>query len=124
MEVKLYGIFKNGYLVDKGTRVYICDKYHVGMNSFYEYLKPWRRLNGKYTLERINGDEEIEMIEEEKKGDTDQERFDYLFSMLKIYGNTVAYSFDPSPFKKKLMENGIFCDMRNKGDHYYIEVVA
>ena len=113
MEVKLYGIFRNGYLVDKGTRVYICDKYHVGLNSFYEYLKPWRRLNGKYTLERINGDEEIEMIEEEIDENMKEEHFNHLFLMLKWNGNTTAYSFDPRPFKKKLMENGIFCDMRN-----------
>ena len=123
MELNIYGIFKNGYLVDKGTREYICDKYRVGRKSFYEYMKPWRRLKGMYTVSRINGDEEIEMVED-KPIDNEEEQFDYLFSMLRIYGNTTAYSFDPRPFKKKLMENGIFCEMRNRGDHYYIEVMA
>lgn len=122
-EKEKYGLYDGEYLVFKGTRHEICNEYKIGLKGFYEYLKQTRRLKGKYIVRHINGDEPIQKKPEPVTKSIEEEQFEYLYSMLRIYGNTCSV-FDPRPFKKKLMKNGIFCDMRNVGDHYYIEVTA
>ena len=123
-EERIYGVFDEGYLIFKGTRYEICNEFKIVPKGFYEYLRNARRLKGKYKVSHINGDEPIEKKPTPIMKSMEEERFEYLYSMLRIYGNTTAYNFDPRPFKKKLMEKGIFCEMRNRGDHYYIEVMA
>lgn len=121
---KIYGLYENGYLVYKGTRFNICENYGIKPNSFYEYLKGHRRLNGVYVVDRICGDEPIvrqPKIKQKREKDKRMQRFEYLFTMLKWYGNTRS-SFDPHPFLDDLKAKGIEAIVYDKGDHYYLEV--
>lgn len=123
-DLQMYGLFDGEYLVFKGTRYEICDKCHVKLKSFYEYLKLSRRMNGKYWVYRINGDEPIQQRPEPIFKSMEEEHFDYLYSMLRIYGNTCSV-FNPEPYMKKLKNKGIMAEFRDSPfGGYYIEVVA
>ena len=123
-EKEKYGLYDGEYLVFKGTRHEICNEFKIGLKGFYEYLKQTRRLKGKYIVRHINGDEPIQKKPEPIIKTTDEERFEYLFSMLKMYGNTCSV-FDPVPYFEKLKDKGIIAESRKCSfGGYYIEVTV
>lgn len=123
-EERIYGVFDEGYLIFKGTRYEICNEFKIVPKGFYEYLRHERRLKGKYKVSHINGDEPIEKKPTPVIRTIEEEHFDYLYSMLRIYGNTCSV-FDPTPFMDKLKMMGINAESRKSSiGGYYIEVMA
>lgn len=121
---KIYGVFDSSYLVFKGTRYEICSEYRIAPKGFYEYLRSTRRLKGKYRVGYINGDEPIQKKPEPIFKSVEEERLEYLFSHLKMYGNTHS-EFDPKPFMKTLKKKGITAEFRDSPfGGYYIEVTS
>ena len=121
---RIYGVYDSNYLVFKGTRYEICNEYKIAPKGFYEYLRNTRRLKGKYKVSHINGDEPIQKKPEPVYKNIEEERFDYLFSHLKMYGNTHS-GFDPQPFMKPLKKKGITAEFRTSPfGGYYIEVTT
>ena len=123
-EVNIYGVYDGEYLIFKGTRHEICNEFRIRPTGFYEYAKGSRRLRGKFDVCRINGDEPIQQRPEPIFKSMEEEHFDYLYSMLRIYGNTCSV-FNPEPYMKKLKNKGIMAEFRDSPfGGYYIEVVA
>lgn len=121
-EQHMYGLFDEGYLVYKGTRHQICNEFHVNDRSFYEFLKRGMRIKKKYLVQAINGDEPLQEKPKPIIKSKEEEEFEYLFTMLKIHGNTSS-SFDPHPYLRKLKRNGLKVDVRDSVfGGYYLEV--
>lgn len=120
----VYGLYDGEYLIHKGTRKEICEMCGIGLHSFYTYVDGQRKMNGKYNVHHINGDEKVVKKPKPKPKNKDDEHLEYLFSMLKIYGNTCS-TFNPEPFMMKLKTKGIMAEFRDSPfGGYYIEVVA
>ena len=123
-ESRIYGLYDSGYLIFKGTRKQICDEFKLRPTGFYEYTRGVRRLKGKYYIRKINGDEPVHQRPAPITKSRDEERFEYLYSMLRIYGNTCSV-FNPGPFMDKLKSKGIVAEFRKSSiGGYYIEVCA
>ena len=119
-EAKIYGLYDDGYLIFKGTRHQICQYTGISPNGFYEFVRRGMRIKKKYTAVLINGDEPIQ--EKPVERPKSEEEFEYLYSMLKMNGNTCS-SFDPKPYLKKLRKKGIRVDVRDSVfGGYYLEV--
>ena len=121
-DLQMYGLFDGEYLVFKGTRYQICDYANIGEKSFYAYLNGQRKLNSKWWVRHVSKNEVVVAPKPPKS--KNEQRFEYLYSMLKLYGNTCS-SFDPEPYINQLRDKGLDVEMRKsvfKG--YYLEVVA
>ena len=123
-EKEIYGLYDGEYLIFKGTRKEICDMCKIGLHSFYTYVGGERKMNGKYRVHHLVGNEKVVKKPKPKPISKDDEHLEYLFSMLKMYGNTCSV-FDPVPYFEKLKDMGITAESRESSlGGWYIEVMA
>lgn len=110
---KIYGIYKDGICIFKGSRLEIADHYGLKPYSLYDYVYPKKKkLFRRYVVRRLDKP----IMEEPKPISENEQRFNYLLDHLRVYGNCASV-FDPVPYFPDLFDKGFDCKVREVTDN-------
>lgn len=107
-KVKIYGIFKDGECIFKGSRLEVAEHFAIKPRTIYDYVYPKKKkLFRRYVVRRLD----LEVKEPPKPLSENEIRLNYLLDHLRVYGNCASV-FDPVPYFPELYDKGFDCKVR------------
>ena len=120
IHINLYGVYKDGKEVFRGTIYPTCKFLGRCDNTVYRYVKSGELIDG-YRIKMIGktdktytgmGKKTVERPKPPKPIDMSKDHYEYLRWHLTVYGSTSCYQFDPVPYLPQLYEAGIDCRVK------------